>query len=82
MTPTGLFNSEGRELSLEEVVNNYLSPNIITRVEVIDHIPAPVIKGRAYTHYDPSSKVELQLQDYGQTLKVFLSYAEHRNDVK
>lgn len=41
--------------------------NQITRVEVIDE------KGRIYTNWNPDNKVELQLQDDGRTLKVFIS---------
>lgn len=41
--------------------------NRITRVEVIDE------KGRIYTNWNPDNKVELQLQDDGRTLKVFIS---------
>ena len=43
----------------------------VTRIEVIDHQSDPVI-GRAYTKYN-CEKVELQLQDDGRTLKIFLS---------
>jgi hypothetical protein len=41
--------------------------NRITRVEVIDE------KGRVYTNWNPTNKVELQIQDDGRTLKVFIS---------
>jgi len=43
----------------------------VTRVEVIDHQSVPVI-GRAYTKYD-CQHVELDLQDDGRTLKIFIS---------
>ena len=43
----------------------------VTRIEVIDHQSDPVI-GRAYTKYN-CEKVELQLQDDGRTLKIFIS---------
>ena len=43
----------------------------VTRIEVIDHQSEPVI-GRAYTKYN-CEKVELQLQDDGRTLKIFIS---------
>lgn len=43
----------------------------VTRIEVIDHQSEPVI-GRVYTKYD-CEKVELQLQDDGRTLKIFIS---------
>jgi hypothetical protein len=41
--------------------------NRITRVEVIDE------NGRVYTNWNPTNKVELQIQDDGRTLKVFIS---------
>jgi len=43
----------------------------VTRIEVIDHQSEPVV-GRAYTKYN-CEKVELQLQDDGRTLKIFIS---------
>ena len=43
----------------------------VTRIEVIDHQSEPLI-GRAYTKYN-CEKVELQLQDDGRTLKIFIS---------
>jgi hypothetical protein len=41
----------------------------VTRVEVIQH--SPPYNGRAYTNYD-AKDVELQYQDDGKTLKIFL----------
>lgn len=43
----------------------------VTRIEVIDHQSEPIV-GRAYTKYN-CEKVELQLQDDGRTLKIFIS---------
>ncbi len=43
----------------------------VTRIEVIDHQSDPVI-GRVYTKWG-CEKVELQLQDDGRTLKIFIS---------
>ena len=43
----------------------------VTRIEVIDHQSEPVI-GRVYTKWG-CEKVELQLQDDGRTLKIFIS---------
>lgn len=51
--------------SLEKIVD---LPNI-TRVEVIQH--SPPHNGRAYTNYN-AKDVELQYQDNGKTLKIFL----------
>jgi len=39
----------------------------VTRVEVIDQ------KGRTYFNYSRDNAVEIQLQDDGRTLKVFIS---------
>ena len=41
----------------------------VTRVEVIQH--SEPYNGRAYTNYD-AKDVEIQLQDDGKTLKIFL----------
>jgi hypothetical protein len=41
----------------------------VTRVEVIQH--SPPFNGRAYTNYN-AKDVEIQLQDDGKTLKIFL----------
>ena len=41
----------------------------VNRVEVIQH--SPPYNGRAYTNYN-AKEVEIQLQDNGKTLKLFL----------
>jgi hypothetical protein len=41
----------------------------VTRVEVIQH--SPPYNGRAFTKYD-AKDVEIQFQDDGRTLKIFL----------
>ena len=41
----------------------------VNRVEVIQH--SPPYNGRAYTNYN-AKEVEIQIQDNGKTLKVFL----------
>lgn len=43
--------------------------NTITRVEVIQH--SEPYNGRAYTNYN-AKDVDIQLQDDGKTLKIFL----------
>jgi hypothetical protein len=69
-------------------INNYISDNAhwlideakefekeqsnaskVTRVEVIQH--SPPFNGRAYTNYN-AKDVEIQFQDDGRTLKIFL----------
>ena len=52
----------------EEHQTTFLLPRV-TRVEVIQH--SPPYNGRAYTNYD-AKDVELQYQDDGRTLKIFL----------
>lgn len=42
----------------------------VTRVEVINHQDEPI--GRVYTKYG-CKNVEVQLQDDGKTLKIFIS---------
>jgi hypothetical protein len=41
----------------------------VTRIEVIQH--SEPYNGRAYTNYD-AKEVEIQFQDRGKTLKIFL----------
>ena len=45
------------------------STSQVNRVEVIQH--SPPYNGRAYTNYD-AKDVEIQIQDDGTTLKIFL----------
>ncbi|WP_202321237.1 hypothetical protein [Mycobacterium intracellulare] len=52
------------------VVENYPLAGV-TRIEVIDHRPKALLKGRAYVGYD-AERVELSFQDELQTLKVFV----------
>lgn len=52
----------------EENGTTFVLPNV-TRVEVIQH--SPPHNGRAYTKYD-AKDVEIQYQDDGKTLKIFL----------
>lgn len=55
------LNNEGSiSLSLDDMT-------LINRVEVIDE------KGRSYVNWKQKNKVELQVQDNGRTLKVFIS---------
>jgi hypothetical protein len=66
MKNTGLFNSEGKELTIDDIMI-MLPTAIINRVEVIDE------NGRSYVNWKPTNKTELQIQDNGRTLKVFIS---------
>jgi hypothetical protein len=66
MKNTKLFNQEGKELSIEDVVA-MLPTVMINRVEVIDE------KGRSYVNWKKYNRVNLQIQDNGRTLKVFIS---------
>ena len=70
MENTGLFNAEGKALSIADVMA--MLPPItllenVNRVEVIDQ------KGRSYVNWKPTNKTEISLQDSGRTLKVFIS---------
>jgi hypothetical protein len=49
--------------------NNNMNTDKVTRVEVIDHQDEP--KGRIFTKND-CEDVEIQLQDDGRTLKIFI----------
>lgn len=49
-------------------------PQKINRVEVIDHtLPLEQGGGRAYVKWQDGINVELQLQDEGRTLKIFIT---------
>ena len=70
MENTGLYNAEGKALSIADVMA--MLPPItllekVNRVEVIDQ------KGRSYVNWQKYNRVELQVQDNGRTLKVFVS---------
>ena len=54
--------------SCELTDNTFVLPKV-TRVEVIQH--SKPYNGRAYTNYN-AKDVELQYQDNGRTLKIFL----------
>ena len=66
MENTGLFNAEGKALSIVDVMA-MLPTAMINRVEVIDE------KGRSYVNWKPTNRTELKVQDNGRTLKVFVS---------
>lgn len=68
-THTGLFNAEGKQLGLEEVFA-ILPTYTINRVEVIDE------KGRSYVNWKSNNKTEIQVQDSGRTLKVFVKQVD------
>lgn len=70
MENTGLFNSEGKALSIADIMA--MLPPItllekVNRVEVIDQ------NGRSYVNWKPTNKTEISMQDGGKTLKVFIS---------
>lgn len=66
MENTGLFNVEGKALSIADVMA-MLPTAMINRVEVIDE------NGRSYVNWKKTNRTELQVQDNGRTLKVFVS---------
>jgi hypothetical protein len=66
MEKTVLYNIDGNELNLTDVIT-ILPTTTINRVEVIDQ------KGRSYVNWKPQNKVQLQIQDDGRTLKIFIS---------
>lgn len=70
MENTGLFNAEGKELSIADVMAMLPSVTFlekVNRVEVIDQ------NGRSYVNWKPTNKTEISLQDDMKTLKVFIS---------
>jgi hypothetical protein len=66
MKGTGLFNREGKELNIGEVLA-MLPIATINRIEVIDE------NGRSYVNWKPTNRIKLSIQDNGRTLKVFVS---------
>jgi len=56
---------QAKEMEKEQIVNT----STVTRVEVIQH--SEPFNGRAYTNYK-AKDVEIQFQDDGRTLKIFL----------
>ena len=70
MKNTGLFNAEGKALSMSDVMDMLPSVTFlekVNRVEVIDQ------NGRSYVNWKPTNKTEISLQDGMKTLKVFIS---------
>ena len=70
MENTGLFNAEGKALSIGDVMAMLPSVTFlekVNRVEVIDQ------NGRSYVNWKPTNKTEISLQDGMKTLKVFIS---------
>ena len=70
MVNTGLFNAEGKALSIADVMAMLPSVTFlekVNRVEVIDQ------NGRSYVNWKPTNKTEISLQDDMKTLKVFIS---------
>lgn len=70
MKKTGLYNSNGEELTISEVIS--ILPLVIpldevNRVEVIDRA------GRSYVNRKPHNTTEISFQDRGRTLKVFIN---------
>ncbi|MBK9634366.1 MAG: hypothetical protein IPO64_07555 [Bacteroidetes bacterium] len=69
MVNIGLFNAEGKELSINEVIAMLpLLTNLenVNRVEVIDQ------NGRSYVNWKPTNKTMISFQDDNRTLKVFI----------
>jgi hypothetical protein len=65
MSKTTFFNSEGQNLSAEELFE-LLPMELIKRLEVIDE------HGRSYVNWAENNRIKLVLQDEGRTLKVFI----------
>ena len=68
MENTGLFNAEGKALSIADVMAMLPIVDLsrVNRVEVIDE------KGRSYVNWKPTNKTSISMQDDGRTLKVFI----------
>ena len=68
--PEQIWNEEKKK-GLKELIQEYRQNDTskVTRVEVIQH--SEPYNGRAYTNYN-AKDVEIQFQDRGKTLKIFL----------
>ena len=69
MEKSGLYNKEGVELTIDEVIQSLpfvTQLSKVNRVEVIDET------GRAYTSYKEVPTTEISFQDNCRTLKVFI----------
>ena len=75
MENTGLFNAEGKALSIADVMA-MLPTAMINRVEVIDE------NGRSYVNWEEDNDVSYQLQDDGRTLKVFVNKVKPKSSVE
>lgn len=69
----------GRQVKLAETIMQalrtqdvmvMLPTSMINRVEVIDE------NGRSYVNWKPTNRTEIQVQDNGRTLKVFVSQGD------
>ena len=64
-----VFDENGKVLSIADVMAMLPIVDLskVNRVEVIDE------NGRSYVNWKPTNRTELQVQDNGRTLKVFIS---------
>ena len=69
MEKSGLYDKDGKELTIDEVIESLPSVtplSKVNRVEVID------TTGRAYTSWKAQPSTELSFQDNCRTLKIFI----------
>ena len=70
MENTKLFNAEGRELAITEVMSMFKEFTLfenVTRVEVIDD------NGRNYVNWNSANKVKISFQDDEKTMKILIT---------
>lgn len=67
---TSIFDSEGKELTLSEIIGKLpllIELDNVNRVEVIDG------DGRSYVNWKPGNKTKMSFQDNNRTLKIFVN---------
>ena len=76
MKKIGLFNSDGKELTLSEIIDYFpftISLEEVNRLEIIESD-----LGRTYVKYGLENKVSLNFQDEGKTLKIIINSKDNK----
>ncbi len=66
---TDLFNKDGKELTIDEIIDILsikVLPTKANRIEVIDP------NGRSYVNWKSDNKIQISVQDNGRTIKIFI----------
>ena len=69
MKDIGLFDKDGKELDISNIISN-IPLQKINRIEVIDE------NGRSYVNWKSNNIIKISLQDDERTLKIFISQVD------